>query len=819
MRKYKTEPQIWDDPGNCVHEWETVDTLRKASPGDVPSPNSILGKQMNRNGLDGSTIHVNQKMLDMPEKARDNSELRPGEPSGFCAKCGAWKGHLGLEPTIDLYVKHLCDIFDEVRRVLRDDGTCFVNMGDSYGGSGGYNGKGGAVPGRAEEQDETGTGTVARYKQPKVCREPTIYGKTDGLATEYDAMPVATNIPSKCLCMVPERFAIEMINRGWILRDKLPWIKALTKVKNGAYEIEGSCMPASVTDRFTSCWEPVYFFSKSKKYWFERQFAAVKEQRNTATKPIKTDEQEKMCMSSNFNEFMAKNGRYTPLGANLRGAFMVNTSKTKEKHFACVDSETECLTSTGWKTWASIKAGDRAMQFDVNTGALSWGTVQDVATYNVKDNPMIAAEKRDLSMMLTENHRTIILKDGKYDIKRADELISENTIPISGNWNGKDVNQAGITGDFIELLGWYAAEGCKHRYGNGVDIYQSVTVNGDKVARIEYLLKNLRSAYQRTDRAHNGKIEATITIHGAIATQLKLYAPTEKKKLTYDVLQYPVEQLTRLFAGLIGGDGHTRVDDGRFSFIQKSRYTSDLVQAIGVKLGYATQLTKRSDGNHIIYFTRKRAIGLRGTNGAHVAPVKTTYTGVVWCPKLPLGTFVARRRGRVFMTGNTYPVDLCVPFIRAGCPKEICTKCGLPRYPVVKAEGGAIGHDYMPEATANRLEKGCVVAPSIGSNTDENGQKYKRTITYTSCTCGAPFVPGIVLDPFFGTGTTAVAAIQEHRQWVGCELSPEYIKFAEKRLSRLGCEIGSPEKKWLARKAAGQGIGKLEAFAEAFGDK
>src|SRR3990167_3974329 len=58
----------------------------------------------------------------------------------FCLKCPAWKGQLGLETIFELYIKHLCDIFDEIKRVLRKDGTCFVNLGDSYGGSGNRSG-------------------------------------------------------------------------------------------------------------------------------------------------------------------------------------------------------------------------------------------------------------------------------------------------------------------------------------------------------------------------------------------------------------------------------------------------------------------------------------------------------------------------------------------------------------------------------------------------------------------------------------------------------------------------------------------------------
>ena len=56
---------------------------------------------------------------------------------GFCNKCGAWKGCLGLEPNFELYIKHLCDIYDDVKRVLKKSGTCWVNLGDTYSSKGG----------------------------------------------------------------------------------------------------------------------------------------------------------------------------------------------------------------------------------------------------------------------------------------------------------------------------------------------------------------------------------------------------------------------------------------------------------------------------------------------------------------------------------------------------------------------------------------------------------------------------------------------------------------------------------------------------------
>ena len=109
------------------------------------------------------------------------------------------EGQLGLEPTFEEYINKLCNIYNEVKRVLRKDGTCWVIIGDSYSGSG----KGGNNPEYQSKHTEFG--------------KPSIHSERFGMPT--------TNIgvPAKSLVMIPFRFAIEMVNRGWILRNTIIW--------------------------------------------------------------------------------------------------------------------------------------------------------------------------------------------------------------------------------------------------------------------------------------------------------------------------------------------------------------------------------------------------------------------------------------------------------------------------------------------------------------------------------------------------------------------------------------------------------------------
>ncbi len=106
LRNYNTPPVIWDDPGDCQHEWGEARTVRQTPQRDHASDGSF-----------GNTRGTEASRVGMAFTATTGQ---------FCQKCGAWVGHLGLEPDPFMYIRHLVEIFREVRRVLRKDGTCWI---------------------------------------------------------------------------------------------------------------------------------------------------------------------------------------------------------------------------------------------------------------------------------------------------------------------------------------------------------------------------------------------------------------------------------------------------------------------------------------------------------------------------------------------------------------------------------------------------------------------------------------------------------------------------------------------------------------------
>jgi site-specific DNA-methyltransferase (adenine-specific) len=135
-------------------------------------------------------------------------------------------GQIGMEPTMEEYIAGLCDVFDGVHYVLRDDGTLWVVIGDTYSGT----------------KDGKTDRIVAKY----------LRDESEGIRKRRG------NLPEKCLCQIPARFAIEMTARGWILRNEIIWHKP-------------NAMPSSVRDRFTPDFEKVFLFSKSRRYYFKQQ--------------------------------------------------------------------------------------------------------------------------------------------------------------------------------------------------------------------------------------------------------------------------------------------------------------------------------------------------------------------------------------------------------------------------------------------------------------------------------------------------------------------------------------------------------------------
>lgn len=164
-------------------------------------------------------------------------------------------GQIGLEASPDEFVQRLVDVFREVRRVLRDDGTAWVNMGDSYAGSRqGPQGEASTLAGNGHQ----GGGP----KRRDVPRPMVASRRRDDEPIPRSDVRVA-GLKPKDLIGVPWRLAFALQADGWWLRQDIIWAKP-------------NPMPESVTDRCTKAHEYIFLLSKSGRYYFDH--GAIREE-------------------------------------------------------------------------------------------------------------------------------------------------------------------------------------------------------------------------------------------------------------------------------------------------------------------------------------------------------------------------------------------------------------------------------------------------------------------------------------------------------------------------------------------------------------
>jgi len=319
IRKYEIPPLVFGGDIDCEHKWETQSV-------------KIVGGHSG--GIESSGLSNAKKRAEDTGSNQDNQY-------SFCSLCGAWKGDLGLEPTPELYLDNMMLVMAECWRVLRNDGVCFVNIGDTYS-------QGSSKPSPIQATDNVGMDRRVK------------------------------NLKPKSLCLIPQKLAIRCQEAGWIIRSEIIWNKP-------------NPMPESCTDRPTRSHEQVWMMTKTNKtllwkhrngrwaykrpkadyIWIHRE--TDEEQKEMPPKiEIKEWKRRNLWASYSYywdqdairekhqdinrpNGFKGKNGigvrnnnqgwtggnvsldkhrNYNPNGRNIRDVWTIATEPTPEAHFA-----------------------------------------------------------------------------------------------------------------------------------------------------------------------------------------------------------------------------------------------------------------------------------------------------------------------------------------------------------------------------------------------------------------------------------------------------------------------------------------------------
>lgn len=273
-----------------------------------------------------------------PSAPTQNGRPRKGEElNRQVCRCGAVRvdAQIGLESSPADFIAVMVDIFEELRRVLRPDGTCWVNMGDSYAGSWG-------AQGRPNRTGEMAGRAVSNARA--IAAAPQFRNNTGTRGREFGLKP-------KDLVMMPHRLAIALQDAGWWVRQDIVWSKP-------------NPMPESVRDRCTKAHEYIFLLTKGETYYFDQDAIAeplaesslarlsqnVDAQMGSARVPGKTNGTMKAVSRGGLERIdpdaSARMGRgpgwrekAQPETRNKRSVWTLATQPYKEAHFATFPPE------------------------------------------------------------------------------------------------------------------------------------------------------------------------------------------------------------------------------------------------------------------------------------------------------------------------------------------------------------------------------------------------------------------------------------------------------------------------------------------------
>src|SRR5690625_1715590 len=352
--------------------------------------------------------------------------------------------------------------------------------------------------------------------------------------------------------------------------------------------------------------------------------------------------------------------------------------------YFCLSDDTQALTREGWKSYKEITEDDFVMQWDSETGEMSWVKPEaiHVFPYNGK---MLNFKSRATDQLVTPNHRMYVdVKKhsrneyaGKYEVYEAKDLKRHwhKRLPLAGMYEGDKsigINRA-------KLLGWFLTDARIHGDGKAVMFSQSKPETLKKLRGVLDEADVIYSEYTKEPKKNTHNVEHTFYVTGKDAEWLlENYGD---RRFDDDLLHLFVDERTALLESLIDGDGR-RSKGGLVTFWSMDKDFRNFVRQLMFTMNMRTSVDNKK--GCVRGSSRFNDTELQHKHGIH----EVDYEGDVWCVTVPKGAFVVKRNDHVFITGNS------------GFPKSHNVSKAFDRR--AGAEREVIGYD---EATVKRRSK------------------------------------------------------------------------------------------------------------------
>jgi hypothetical protein len=314
----------------------------------------------------------------------------------------------------------------------------------------------------------------------------------------------------------------------------------------------------------------------------------------------------------------------------------------------CLTPDTEILTRQGWKNYEDLKVGEEVLSIDPETDESVWSPVEAVNVFDWEGS-LARWENERFSVLSTPDHRWLY-QDGrnKVSVKRTRELHSSRhnggRLIVAGGTPLSFAKTPVHSDSVVEAVAWFVTEGHWHKNGTPM-LTQDALINPEYAERIDSISKEFGgSRYSHPGKADQWYIPGLKTTIHDIAGDDKRLPSAFLCSLTF-------KQAKLLFDTLIDADG---CRSGITSWSQSHEGRVDDFQMLAMMLGYRTQARwrQRKIGKPCCDVT---VYSNRTVNVTNLERDEVDYKGKVWCPTTSTGTWVARRNGITFITGNCFP--------------------------------------------------------------------------------------------------------------------------------------------------------------------
>lgn len=358
---------------------------------------------------------------------------------------------------------------------------------------------------------------------------------------------------------------------------------------------------------------------------------------------------------SNFDTLLAPFVRYDKLSyvevKQCIQEFLFNVNVPTRVGFQCLSEDTEILTPTGWKRWNEVNDGDLIYTFNLEKGTIEQARVTYVFR-KFYEGMMYNLKNLTQDQFISPGHRVVreLLNTNKFVLQPIEEILdfkSPISIPVAGENTNEDYP---ISDEELKLSAWILAGGTVEKDGSKrVNFYLSKEKHSENYAEIKALLEKMNFKYAEKEEESWGR-----GLHISFSPEFSKFVSAtigNPRKIFPSYLYQLSKRQARLFIETYA-KGEGWIEGETIKIITTDKDFADGLMAVGVLAGYNVSVRERDpEGN-----TQKLRYELTftQTKREYIQKIdKIPYSGIIWSVHTENETVIARRKGQVFITGNT----------------------------------------------------------------------------------------------------------------------------------------------------------------------